>query len=167
MKTKQTKIPVEIASDYAHESGNELEQARQQIELSSFYLQTLFNSVKHLASRLESRVDEKERENCVDLHNLADIGYAVSNTIFAALSKIEPDAHETPEAEQPKTESLAERISYLINSDDVPEFISDGISEVMSEFFNEEVNQTEFVAETHSAAYIERLLQNHRPEDSD
>ncbi len=158
MKTKQTFIPVEIKTDYTHESGNEMELARQQIELASLYLHSLFNSIKYLASDLESRVSEKESEHCYDLRNLADIGYAVCNSIFRASSEIET-------GEQPKAVlTVAEMISKLITSPDVPTPISDGISQVMTDFHNEHIDQSEFINEAHSAAHIERLLQAYKDE---
>jgi len=161
MKTKQTIIPVEIHTDYTHERGNKPELARQRIELSGFYLQSLFNSIKYLASALESQVEEKDHEYCYDLRNLSDIGYAVCNSIFRAASKVETS--QTNDAPQNNL-SIAEMLSFLINSEDVPEYISDGISQVMTDFFNDEVDQSDFVKETHSAAYIERLLNAQRKE---
>jgi hypothetical protein len=178
MKTEQTKIPVEIQTDYTHEQGNELEAARQQIELSSFYLQSLFNSIKHLASDLESKVEEKETEYCYDLRNLADIGYSVGNSIFAAVSIFETAENDTrqntesaivadaeSETRQPESvQSIAQMISHLITSEKVPTPISDGVSQVMIDFFNEHIDQTEFNDEANSPAHIERLLRAYKDE---
>jgi hypothetical protein len=166
MKTKQTKIPVEIATEYTHEIGNELEFARQQIELSSFYLQSLFNSIKHSAAQLETEVDEKQKETCSDLMSLSEIGYAVSNSVFAAVSHFETSENKTETNDATQTAlSVAEMLSFLINDESVPEYISDGISQVMTDFFNDEVDQTEFIKETHSPRYIARLLQNQKGDE--
>jgi hypothetical protein len=146
MKTKQTVIPVEIKTDTAHEMGNESELARQQIELASFYLQSLFNSIKYLASDLESRVEEKEQEYCYDLRNLSDIGYAVSNSIFAAVSvfeDVENDIRQSEKVDETakpmfrQTELLAVRLSDILTESELPKGIYNALIHAVSELYNE------------------------------
>jgi len=178
MKTNQTFISVSIPTDYTHERGNELEQARQQIELASFYLQSLFNSIKHSAANLESRFDGQGQEFCNDLRNLSDIGYSVSGSIFASLSVFETDAQLTTETStntdaaseirEPQTAlTIAEMISKLITGKDVPAPISDGISQVMIDFHNEHVDQTEFINENYSPVFINRLINAYTGDDDE
>jgi hypothetical protein len=146
MKTEQTEIPVNIQTDYTHESGNELENARQQIELSSFYLQSLFNSIKYLASDLESRVEEKEQEYCYDLRNLSEIGYAVCGSIFRAVSvfeDIENDIRESEKVDETakpmfkQTDLLTVRLSEILNDSELPVSIYNAFMSALDDVRNE------------------------------
>jgi hypothetical protein len=61
-------------------------------------------------------------------------------------------------------DNLALTLSGLINNPKVPEPITDGISQVMTDFFNEHVDQSDFIKETHSPEYIAKLLLKYKNE---
>lgn len=150
MKTNQTFISVSIPTEYTHERGNEFEQARQQIELSSFYLQSLFNSIKHSAAHFESHFDEQGQEFCNDLRNLAEIGYSVSGSIFASLSVFEPDFSQRIEnkidtdsdfnhfdsLEDAPTDTLALALSEVLRNENLPTDIHIALQNALNDAYN-------------------------------
>lgn len=83
--TQQTLIPVNIQTNYLHETGNHFEEARQQIEKSAFYLQSIFHLLKHVAPRIEECQDLQIHEIGGDLVNLCDIGSGLAESIFLSL----------------------------------------------------------------------------------
>ena len=167
--TKRTEIPITILTDDQHKQGDVLESVRQQVEQSGFHLQTLFNNLKRSALYMEHYFDnsapDEVRGFCSDLMNTADIGNCLCMNVWRAVSELtdlQMNAEttsevETPVVEKSDAETLAEKISYLMRSEDVPSPISGGLISVMLDFFNEEVDQPAFEDET-SPDYLARLL---------
>lgn len=55
-------------------------------------------------------------------------------------------------------DDLARTLSDLLTNPEVPPPISDGLSQILTDFFNDHIDQSEFVAEKDSPEYIARLL---------
>ncbi len=177
--TKRTELPITILTDYEHRKGDLLESVRQQIEQSGFHLQTLFNNLKRSALFMEHYFDDSAPDEirgfCSDLMNTADIGNGLCMNVWRAVSELtdlQMTGETAAESEPPiadseinsensvhksDAETLAEKISYLMRSEDVPSPISGGLISVMLDFFNEEVDQPAFEDET-SPDYLARLL---------
>jgi hypothetical protein len=185
MKTNRTFIPVSIATNSDHRRGNQIEQARQQIQAASFYLQSLFNSIKHVASHLEAEVDEQSQETCCDLQSIAEIGYAVSNSIFAAVSEIETAMGEMNQNQQPlesvgsepetgviaaldeaDTDTLALALSEVLRNENLPTDIYIALQNALNDAYNGGIPQAIRDYES-SPEYLKVILDACRKNDDE
>ena len=165
MKTKQTELPITVLSLEDDKSNDALTNAKNKIEMAALHLQTIFNLIRTTALHYEGQADSREIQAFFwDVINISSVGNGAADSILAAASdltefEIKPET-EHQESKKSDAEILAEKISYLITSEDVPHPISDGISEVMTDFYNERIEQTEINNETNSPEHIAKLLKN-------
>lgn len=149
--TKRTELPITILTDYEYEQGDVLESVRQQVELSGFHLQTLFNNLKRSALYMEHYFDDSAPDEvkgfCSDLMNTADIGNSLAMAIWKSISDLTelqmndaPEEIEQPEVETPETDeekftndleidNLALLISGLLANPRIPAELYNSIME--------------------------------------
>ena len=166
MKNKyiKTEIPITIITDDEHKTGDQLELTRQQIERASFYTQSLFNSINYSLETLPDFADNKLQAVIEAARHLCEIGYAVADSILASTSNLTefiPDEFKEIETEKDLSD-LARMISVLLNNPNTPKPIQKGLSTVMADFFNYQVDQDDFADDIDSPEYIARMLESYR-----
>ena len=87
---EQTEIKITIQTDYQHETGDRFTVARQQIEKSSYYLQSLFGFIKGRAEKFEeTTTDREEAVFFAELTHLSELGHSVALSICDPLLSLE------------------------------------------------------------------------------
>lgn len=71
----------------------------------------------------------------------------------------------TNQNQNPINKELAKQISDLINNPDLPEPLYNYFSQALTDFFNDDIDQTAIVEFQHSPRYIEMLLDNYVDEE--
>jgi len=132
MSKIQTNLDLTLESTFEHEKGDVLESVRQQVEVGIFHLQTLFKMAKRSAENINSTLDDESgdiEEFLYDVRNTSDLGYAVTMSIWKAISELtelqmkdyQPNEIEKPIEKVLGANKTAERLETLLNSDDAPD----------------------------------------------
>lgn len=160
MTTKKIELKISITTDAEFSPQDDWHLIQQSNEQAVFQLMTIFNFIKSSARMHESDAEGEVRRFLSDLSHASSFGYALADFIWGSI-----DEFTLLQKEPEPRKTVAEMLSFLITSESVPKYISDGISQVMMDFFNEEVDQTEFNEETYSPEHIERLLLAYKRND--
>lgn len=161
-------LKIKVVQEETETSKDAAANAKNQIVTASFYLSSIFKLIRASSQKFQSYAENNELEQfCDDLTNICDIGGGVANAIWEATENIKVlespktfDLLNEDKERKSDAETLAEKISYLLLSNEVPPPISNGLSSVMTEFYNNQADQSEIDDFESSPAYISYLLKS-------
>ena len=163
---KVTKLPILINTGYVNDSGDDLREARQQIEKVAHYIESLFNLIKNSQSIcVESNSDEKIQQFLEDAETVSEIGIALALSIHDSVmpilrvegcidfnNQVVNDVSEPV----PATDCLAGSLSIILNDPDLPDPVYNAIKRALGDLANENSDALEKLES--SPEYLKKLF---------
>jgi hypothetical protein len=178
---RHTTLPVEIPTGFEHE--HEIERARQQIEKTSVYLQSLFNLIKLSAHSFEVINKKDVGEYLEDLTQVSELGRGIAASLFDSIlvfEDVEKDIQESNRVindapiesenfgtlEEADTDTLALALSEVLRNENLPTGIYDALQDALNDAYNGGIPQVIRDYET-SPEYLKAVFESYRTKHSE
>lgn len=163
-KKQSNEIPITITTgEYDFQSNDVHENLYNRLEFAQLNILSIFNLIGRSATDAEGESGEELDQFLNDLRNIADIGKGLLTEIQQTVSDLS-DLRETDapnENEPDKTGRIAEQISALLHTKNLPDELYNSIIEGLDRIADVSNSKTLSRIET-SAEYIESLLTDYR-----